>query len=68
MFLRKLRAGRNPGIERWLVGQPNQAPDLRLVLEGAVLFAQEFRSFRRRYPGLSLCRMFGIRRRSSVRK
>lgn len=62
-FLRELRAGKRSDIKSGLVKHPGQKAALRPVLEAAVLFDQEFRVFRSRYPGSSLCRMFGIRRR-----
>ncbi|MEO0073967.1 MAG: hypothetical protein ABIK43_04845 [candidate division WOR-3 bacterium] len=60
-FLKELRAGRRVDVESWL--KAKLADSLREVLTGAVRFDREYRDFKRRYPGVSLCALFGIRQR-----
>jgi hypothetical protein len=52
---------RAPGVEEHLGRYPQFADSLRPVLEGAELFHREYRRLKKKYPGYSLGRYFGLK-------
>jgi len=59
-FLRALREGKTPSVEGHLCRYPEFRDSLRPVLEGAELFHREYGRLQQKYPGISLCRLFGL--------
>ena len=60
-FVSSLRKGRAPSVDQHLARYPEFEGSLRPVLEGAKLFDREYRLLQARYPGISLCKLFGLK-------